>query len=90
MSGVICGRGTAALAQAIADATGKAVLIGVRPGDRGWFAHCDGLEFDGPPREALAALKGDVEQRARAEIARSNRSAAEAALCIERLSGEPA
>lgn len=82
--------GTAALAQAIADATGKPVLIGVRPGDRGWFVHCDGMEFDGPPSDALAALKGDVEQRARAEIARSNRTAAEAARCIEHLSEHPA
>lgn len=43
-----------------AQATGKIVVVGARPYDKGWFANCDGVEVDGG--SASSAVKGVIEK----------------------------
>lgn len=51
--------------QALAEATGQNVLIGKRGHKSDWFAHCDGVEWDGStPEQALRAVAASILHRA--------------------------
>lgn len=53
------------LAEMAAQATGKNFLIGVRPEGKGWFAHCDGIEWDGDsPKMAVESVVRGLAERA--------------------------
>lgn len=56
------------LARLTAEATGKIFYIGVRPYDKGWFASCDGTEWDGDsPATAVHSVIKSLAQKFRAE-----------------------
>ena len=69
--------------RAFAEATGKTVIVGCRGHNGTWFAHCDGIEYDGsnPLGSVRAVRDGWVERaRSRAAQAAAEASQAEAAL----------
>lgn len=54
------------LAELAAEAQGQNFLIGVRPMGKGWFAHCDGVEWDGAdPDDAVRSVIGTLAKNAR-------------------------
>lgn len=54
------------LAELAAEAQGKQFLIGVRPMGKGWFAHCDGVEWDGAgPDDAVRSVVRTLAKNAR-------------------------
>lgn len=56
-----------ALAEAACEAQVANFYIGVRPLGKGWFAHCDGVEYDGDgPDMAVRSVVQELQRRARA------------------------
>lgn len=52
------------LAEAAAEAQGKNFMVGVRPMGKGWFAHCDGIEWDGSgPADAVASVIRSLQEK---------------------------
>lgn len=64
-------------AQALADATGKVFVVGVRPNkDHSWFANCDGVEWDGSsPQMAVRQVVGTLRRRFETEAHEAARRA---------------
>lgn len=53
-----------ALAEAAAEAQQANFYIGVRPNGKGWFAHCDDVEFDGSdPDMAVRSVIQELQRR---------------------------
>ena len=65
--------------QAVADATGKVFVIGLRPWkDQSWFANCDGEEVDaGSPQAAVRDLIGLLARKADTAAWQARQAAAE-------------
>lgn len=62
------------LAELAAESQGKQFLVGVRPYDKGWFAHCDGVEWDGssPGSAILSVVEALTENAKRASLLASS------------------
>lgn len=65
-----------AFAETLANAADRTVVLGVRPRDKGWFVHCDDIEFDvGGVRgqedmlSALKAIRDHLVAEKRREVA---------------------
>lgn len=56
------------LAEIAAQAQGCIFYIGVRPFEKGWFAHCNGIEWDGatPEEATFSVIKTLAENAKRA------------------------
>lgn len=75
-----------AQAKAAAEATGKLFAVGVRPFDKGWFATCDGIEWDGStPAEAVKAVVRDLSERAARQSAEAQKERERALAVVNRL-----
>lgn len=60
-------------AQKMANAVDDIVLIGVRPQGKGWFARCQGCEWDGStPLEAVKAVVANIERLLRQDIQKAD------------------
>lgn len=58
-----------ALAEATAQALGVDFVIGARPYDKGWFAHCAGITFDGgTPDIAVRQVVEALHRKTRNEL----------------------
>ena len=66
---------------AIAESIGKNIIIGVRPNGT-WFAHCDGIEWDGSPQ---SALQGVLDQLIHRESSTNAKAVADAVTAQNRL-----
>ncbi len=54
------------LAELAAQAMGRTFHIGVRPENKGWFAHCDGVEWDGDsPESAVLSVIQSLAEKAK-------------------------
>ena len=76
--------------QAAADATGKMFSVGLRPGKEfSWWAHCDGVEWDGStPQMAVKSVVDSLNRRAHAEahdLRRKAEAQAKVAEALDRL-----
>ena len=64
------------LAQLTAEAQGKQFLIGVRPNDKGWYAHCDGVEWSGEgPEDAVYSVIRTLAANAKRASTKANADA---------------
>lgn len=64
------------LAETAADAEGKNFFIGVRPMGRGWFAHCNGVEWDGDtPEMAVRSVIHSLQRQASTNAANLDQQA---------------
>lgn len=64
------------LAQLTAEAQGKQFIIGVRPYDKGWYAHCDGVEWDGAgPEDAVYSVIRTLAANAKKASTKANADA---------------
>lgn len=59
-----------AIAERIANATGKQVIFGVRPHDKGWYVHWDDWETDcNNIYNGVVSLRDEVRNRSRSALA---------------------
>lgn len=64
------------LAELAAQATGKMFIIGVRPEGKGWFANCDGVEWDGDsPATAVESVIQTLAESAKRKAVTANADA---------------
>lgn len=64
------------LAETAADAEGENFFIGVRPMGKGWFAHCNGVEWDGDtPEMAVRSVIQSLQRQASTNAANLDQQA---------------
>lgn len=73
-----------------AQAMGKVFVLGARPYDKGWFANCDGIEWDGStPAQAVDSVLESLRRREDASRAEASRQATTAAGRLAALPASP-
>lgn len=73
-----------------AQATGCNFHLGARPHDKGWFAHSDGIEFDGStPEQAVLSVITEIKRRMEAKVHEAASTATVAAQVIADLPDLP-